>query len=99
MRGSVSFFMLCLLLAIAAALSSCASVTDSVGDAPKAWYHRSLIEVGLMDRVATYGCAEFAFHSNPSALESRVVAIDQGRVENVLALATANCRATRGGAA
>ncbi len=90
MGGSVSFFVPCLLLAVAAALSSCASATDSVGDALKARYRRCLIEVGLVDRVAAYGCAKFAFHFNPSALESGVVAIDRGRVENVLALATVN---------
>jgi len=41
----VSFFMRCLLLAVAAALSSCASATDSVSDALTARYRRSLIEI------------------------------------------------------
>ncbi len=183
MRGSVSFFMLCLLLTVAAALSSCASATGSVGDALKARYRRSLIEindprtqgrivspgtvlilqaaglpakkfrvvqanlksprfhfrdyarvdvdpggqitvergdftlergaqlivlnvkvendrvrllthtrapVGFVDRTAAYGCTEFVFHFNPSALETGDVAIVQDRIENLLALATAN---------
>ena len=183
MRGSVSFFMLCLLVTVAAALSSCASATDSIGDALKVRYHRSLIEindprtegrivspgtvlvlqaagipakkfrvvqansksprfhfrdytrvdvgpdgqitvergdftlergarlivlnvkvennrvrlfthtrgpVGLVDRMAAYGCTEFVFHFKPSALESGDVAIVQGQIESVVALATAN---------
>jgi type IV pilus biogenesis protein CpaD/CtpE len=63
----VSFFVPCLLLAVGAALSGCASATDSVGDALKARHRRSLIDVD--------------------------------RIENLLALATANGWVARGGTA
>ena len=46
--------------------------------------------VGLVDRMAAYGCTEFVFHFKPSALESGDVAIVQDRIETVLALVTAN---------
>ncbi len=46
--------------------------------------------VGHVDRMAAYGCTEFVFHFNPSELGTEDVAFVQGRIESVLALATAD---------
>jgi len=94
----VSFFMLCLLLAVAAALSSCASAPDSVVEALKARYHGSIIEINdprTQGRIVSPGAVLILQPAGLSAKKFRVqtkgdVAIVQDRIETVLALVTAN---------